>query len=77
LAIEAATGSSSFRKVGTDIDVLADGAFCTTEASRTPRDNGAEDDDDEDPPLDATTKTVALGEQQVMNVAPYEHNTFG
>jgi hypothetical protein len=38
-------------------------AFSTTKASRTPRDNGAEDDDDEDPPLDAATKTVALGER--------------
>jgi hypothetical protein len=46
LAVGAATGSSSFHKVGTDVDVLAGGAFSTTEASQTPRDNGAEDDDD-------------------------------
>jgi hypothetical protein len=63
LAIGVATGSSSFRKVGTDIDVLAGEAFSTIEASRTPRDNGAKDDDDEDPPLDDATKIAALGER--------------
>jgi hypothetical protein len=41
------------------------GAFSTTEASRTPRDNdaGNEDDDDEDPSLDVATKTATLREQ--------------
>jgi hypothetical protein len=53
----------SFCKEGTSIDVLAGGAFSTTEASRTPRDNGAEDDDDEDPLIDATAKTAVLGER--------------
>jgi hypothetical protein len=62
LAAGAAAGSSSFRKVRTDVDVLAKGAFSTTEASQTPRDNGAEDDDDEDLLLDDAAKTVALGE---------------
>jgi hypothetical protein len=63
LATGAAAGSSSLRKVGTGGDVLAGGAFSTTKASRTLRDNGAEDDDDEDLPLDAAAKTAALGEQ--------------
>jgi hypothetical protein len=65
LTIGATPGSSSFRKEGTGIDVLAGGAFSTTEASRTPRDNdaGNEDDDDEDPPLDDAAKIVALGER--------------
>jgi hypothetical protein len=63
LATGAAAGSSSFRKDGSGVDVLASGAFSTTEASRTPRDNGAKDDADEDPPLDDTTKIAALGER--------------
>jgi hypothetical protein len=63
LAAGAAARSSSFHKVGNNIDVLAGGSFSTTEASQTPRDNGAKDDDDEDPPLDATAKTTALGER--------------
>jgi hypothetical protein len=67
----ATAGSSSFRKVGTGVDVLAGGAFSTTKASRTPRDNGAEDDDDEDPPLTAAAKIAALGER-----ASEEHNTL-
>jgi hypothetical protein len=59
----AAPGSSSFRKEGTGVDVLAGGAF-TTEASRTLRNNGAEDYDNEDPPLDdAAAKTSTLGER--------------
>jgi hypothetical protein len=37
LTAGAATGFSSFRKDETNIDVLAGGAFSTTEASRTPR----------------------------------------
>jgi hypothetical protein len=58
-------GSSSFHKEGIGVDVLTGGAFSTTEASRTPRDNdaGNEDDDDEDPPLDDAAKTTALGER--------------
>jgi hypothetical protein len=71
LAIGAAAGSSSFHKVGTGVDVLASGSFSTTEASRTPRDNGAEDDDDKDPPLNATAKIAALGER-----ASDEHDTL-
>jgi hypothetical protein len=65
LTVGAAPGSSSFCEEGTSIDVLAGGAFSTTEASRTPRDNDTsnEDDDDEDPPLDDTTKTADLGER--------------
>jgi hypothetical protein len=62
LATGAATGSSSFRKGGTDVDVPAGGAFSTIEASWTPRDNGAKDDDDEDPLLDDIAKIAALGE---------------
>jgi hypothetical protein len=61
LTAGAAPRSSSFRKEGTGVDVLAGGAFSTTKASRTPRDNDAdnEDDDDEDPPLNDVTKTAA------------------
>jgi hypothetical protein len=55
LAIGAAAGSSSFCKDGSDVDVPIGGAFSTTE--------GAKDDANEDPPLDDTTKTAALGEQ--------------
>jgi hypothetical protein len=62
LAAGAAAGSSSFRKVATGVDVLAGGSF-TTEASRTPRDNSAEDDDDEDLTLDAAAKIALLGER--------------
>jgi hypothetical protein len=61
----------SFRKVGAGVDVLEGGAFSTTEASRTLRDNGAEDDDDEDLPLDDATKTATLGER-----ASDEHGTL-
>jgi hypothetical protein len=63
LATGATAGSSSFRKVGTGVDVLAGGAFATAEASRTPRDNGVEDDDDEDLLLDDAAKIAALGER--------------
>jgi hypothetical protein len=62
LAARAAAGSS-FHKVGTGIDVLAGGAFSTTEASRTPRDNSAKDGNNEDLPLDDATKTATLGER--------------
>jgi hypothetical protein len=59
----ATTGSSSFSRDGTDVDVPASRAFSTTKASQTPRDNGAEYDDDEDPLLDVGAKTAALGER--------------
>jgi hypothetical protein len=64
LVVGAAAGSSSFHKDGTSVDVLAGGAFSTTGVSRTPRANDAnnEDDDDEDPSLDAAAKIAALGE---------------
>jgi hypothetical protein len=63
LTAGAAAGPSSFHKVGTGVDVLAGGASSTTEASRTPRVNGAEDNDDEDLPLDDAAKIAALGER--------------
>jgi hypothetical protein len=63
LATGAVAGPSSFHKVGTGIDVLAGEASSTTEASRTPRVNSAEGDDDEDLPLDDVAKIAAPGEQ--------------
>jgi hypothetical protein len=73
LTAGAAPGSLSFHKEGTGVDVLEGGAFSTTEASRTPRDNDAnnENDDDEEPLLDNTAKIVALGER-----ASDEHGTL-
>jgi hypothetical protein len=73
LTTGAAPGSSSFHKEGTGVDVLEGGAFSTTEASRTPRDNDANNqgDDDEEPPLDAAAKIAALGER-----ASDEHGTL-
>jgi hypothetical protein len=62
LVAGAVTGSSSFHRDGTNVDVLAGGAFSTTGASQTPKGNGAgnEDDDHEDPPLDGATVTATL-----------------
>jgi hypothetical protein len=64
LAIGAATRMSSFHKGGTGTDVLMSGAFSTVGASRTPKDDDAnnEDDGDEDPSLNDATTTAILRE---------------
>jgi hypothetical protein len=55
---------SSFHKGGTGTDVLMSGAFSTAGASRTPKDDDAdnEDDGDEDPSLNDATTTAILRE---------------
>jgi hypothetical protein len=62
LAVGVIAGSSSFHKYGTSVDVLVGGAFSTTGASRTPRANDAnnEDDDGEEPPLNSADVTTTL-----------------
>jgi hypothetical protein len=65
LAIGAAARPSSFRKGGTDTDVLTSRAFSTAGASRTPKDDNADnkDGDDEDLALDDVAITAALGKR--------------
>jgi hypothetical protein len=63
LATGAAARPSSFHKGGIGADVLTSGAF-TTGATRTPKDDDAdnEDDDVKDTLLDDATTTATLGE---------------
>jgi hypothetical protein len=62
LIVGVAAGSSSARKDGTGLDVLAGGASSTARASRAPRvdDAGDEDANNEEPLLDGAIITTAL-----------------